>query len=92
MNEFVVRAYAKSELAMVYFPSAITPHAAVNMLMTWIKRDDDGETEEPVIREKLEMVQTTGGEGNRRASRRAIVDNKGWWAGMMGRGGGQELL
>ena len=25
---------------MVYFPSAITPHAAVNMLMTWIKRDE----------------------------------------------------
>ena len=40
MKEFVVRAYAKSELAMVYFPSAITPHAAVNMLMTWIKRDE----------------------------------------------------
>ena len=40
MNEFVVCSYAKSELAMVYFPSAITPHAAVNMLMTWIKRDE----------------------------------------------------
>ena len=94
MKEFVVRAYAKSELAMVYFPSAITPHAAVNMLMTWIKRDDDGETEESGIREKLKMVQTTGGEGNRRASRRAMVDNKRWWAwaGMMGRGGGQGLL
>ena len=38
MKPFCIRAYAKQELAMCYFPSSITSHAAVNHLMGWIKR------------------------------------------------------
>lgn len=34
---FVIHAYAKQELAMLYFPTA-TPHTAVNHLTSWINR------------------------------------------------------
>ena len=36
MDEFVIRSYAKCELALVYFPTASSSHTAVNMLMRWI--------------------------------------------------------
>ena len=35
---FVLRAYAKQELALMYFPDAM-PHVAVNRLGSWIKRN-----------------------------------------------------
>ncbi len=38
MYDTPLRAYSKSELAMLYFPKASTPHSAVNMLMLWINR------------------------------------------------------
>ena len=38
MDTFIIRAYTKKELAQMYFPTASTPHAAVNHLMEWIKR------------------------------------------------------
>lgn len=38
MDTFIIRAYSKKELALDYFPTASTPHAAVNHLMAWIKR------------------------------------------------------
>ena len=36
--DFKIRSYTKKELALLYFPTASTPHAAVNHLMAWIKR------------------------------------------------------
>ena len=36
MEEFKIRAYSKEELAILYFPTAASPHAAVNHLMSWI--------------------------------------------------------
>ena len=36
--EFTIRAYGKSELAMLYFPQSNNPHAAVNHLMSWVNR------------------------------------------------------
>ncbi len=38
MDNFPVRAYGKSELAMLYFPTAGSSHTAVNHLMSWINR------------------------------------------------------
>lgn len=38
MDNFKIRSYSKKELALEYFPTASTPHAAVNHLMSWIKR------------------------------------------------------
>ncbi len=37
-DQFTVRAYGKSELALLYFPMANTSHTAVNHLMGWINR------------------------------------------------------
>lgn len=38
MEQFYIRAYGKSELALLYFPTAATSHTAVNHLMAWINR------------------------------------------------------
>ncbi len=35
---FTIRAYGKSELALMYFPTASSPHTAVNHLMSWVNR------------------------------------------------------
>lgn len=35
---FILRAYGKSELALMYFPTASSPHTAVNHLMSWVNR------------------------------------------------------
>ncbi|MCR5780342.1 MAG: DUF4248 domain-containing protein [Bacteroidaceae bacterium] len=37
MGEFIVRAYSKKELALMYFPDS-TPRTAVSHLMSWIRR------------------------------------------------------
>ena len=37
MDEFVIRAYTKKELALCYFPNS-NPRTAVNHLMSWIQR------------------------------------------------------
>ena len=37
MNDFTIRTYTKKELALLYFPDS-TPRAAVNHLMSWIRR------------------------------------------------------
>ena len=34
--DFIPRAYTKKELALMYFPEAPTPHAAVRHLMAWV--------------------------------------------------------
>lgn len=39
IQEFKVKAYGKSELALQYFPSAVSAHTAVNHLMSWIHRN-----------------------------------------------------
>ena len=36
-DSFAIRAYSKKELALTYFPTATTPHAAVNHLMAWVR-------------------------------------------------------
>lgn len=36
MNRFVIRAYSKKELALMYFPDTDNAHTAVNHLMAWI--------------------------------------------------------
>lgn len=46
MTEFKVKAYGKSELALLYFPGASSAHTAVNHLMSWIQRD-------PQLKEQL---------------------------------------
>lgn len=33
-----IKSYPKSELAMLYFPNASTPHIAQNHLASWIRR------------------------------------------------------
>lgn len=38
MQDFKVKAYGKSDLAMKYFPEAMSAHTAVNHLMAWIHR------------------------------------------------------
>ena len=37
MDEFIIRAYTKKELALMYFPDS-SPRTAVNHLMAWISR------------------------------------------------------
>jgi hypothetical protein len=49
IDNFEIRAYGKSELALCYFPTASTAHAAVNHLMAWINRCK-------VLRQALEVV------------------------------------
>lgn len=39
MEDFKIRAYGKSELALLYFPGASSTHTAVNHLMAWVKRN-----------------------------------------------------
>ena len=39
MNEFTIRSYPKSELALLYFPES-DPHVALNHLNSWIHRCD----------------------------------------------------
>ena len=39
MTEFKVRAYGKSELAWLYFPTANSAHTAVNHLRAWVGRN-----------------------------------------------------
>lgn len=46
MTEFKVKAYGKSELALLYFPDASSAHTAVNHLMSWIRRN-------PQLKEQL---------------------------------------
>ena len=41
MTEFKVRAYGKSELAWLFFPTANSAHTAVNHLMAWVRRNPD---------------------------------------------------
>ena len=38
MQQFEIRSYSKKELALLYFPTAAPPHAAVTHLMSWIRR------------------------------------------------------
>lgn len=38
MNSFKIKAYAKSELALCYFPDTLSIHTATNHLMAWIRR------------------------------------------------------
>lgn len=38
---FPIKSYPKSELAMLYFPNASTPHAALNRLNAWIRHCPD---------------------------------------------------
>ena len=49
MTEFKVKAYGKSELALLYFPDASSAHTAVNHLMSWIRRN-------PQLKEQLEKM------------------------------------
>lgn len=37
MDDFIIRAYTKKELALMYFPDS-SPRTAVNHLMAWIRR------------------------------------------------------
>ena len=37
MDDFIIRAYTKKELALMYFPDS-SPRTAVNHLMSWIRR------------------------------------------------------
>ena len=37
-TSFPLRTYGKSELALLYFPTAQSAHTAVNHLMSWIRR------------------------------------------------------
>ncbi len=37
MDKFIIRAYSKKELALMYFPDS-QPRTAVNHLMSWIRR------------------------------------------------------
>jgi hypothetical protein len=39
MEEFKIKSYAKSELAMLYFPDAGSKRTALAHLMNWIKRN-----------------------------------------------------
>ena len=38
MGQFEIHSYSKKELSLLYFPTAYTPHSAVNHLMNWINR------------------------------------------------------
>ena len=48
-KEFVIRAYSKKELALMYFPDS-SPRTAVSHLMNWIRR----------CTQLWELLQTTG--------------------------------
>lgn len=37
-EDLKIRAYGKSELALLYFPFANSSHTAVNHLMAWVKK------------------------------------------------------
>lgn len=37
-DDIKIRAYGKSELALLYFPTANSSHTAVNHLMAWVKK------------------------------------------------------
>ena len=37
-EDIKIRACGKSELALLYFPTANSSHTAVNHLMAWVKR------------------------------------------------------
>jgi len=37
MDDFMIRAYTKKELALMYFPDS-SPRTAVNHLMAWVRR------------------------------------------------------
>ena len=37
MTDFIIRAYTKKELALMYFPDS-QPRTAVNHLMAWVRR------------------------------------------------------
>lgn len=39
MEMFTIRSYGKSDLAMLYFPTANSKHVAVNHLNGWINRN-----------------------------------------------------
>ena len=49
MEDIKIRAYGKSELALLYFPSANSAHTAVNHLMAWVKRN-------PILVEEMTKV------------------------------------
>ena len=49
METFIIRAYTKKELALMYFPESM-PRTAVNHLMAWINR----------CTQLLEQLQATG--------------------------------
>lgn len=49
MQEFKVKAYGKSELALLYFPDTPSAHTAVNHLMSWVRRN-------PALRGELERM------------------------------------
>lgn len=49
MDTFIVKAYTKKELALMYFPDSM-PRTAVNHLMAWINR----------CTQLLEQLQATG--------------------------------
>jgi hypothetical protein len=49
METFIIRAYTKKELALMYFPDSM-PRTAVNHLMAWINR----------CAQLLEQLQATG--------------------------------
>lgn len=36
MEKFKLRSYSKKELGLMYFPTATSPHSAVNRLMSWV--------------------------------------------------------
>jgi hypothetical protein len=38
-EKFEIRTYGKSELAMLYFPHALTPNGALSNLNFWIRRN-----------------------------------------------------
>lgn len=38
-DNFEIRTYGKSELAMLYFPTALTPNGALSNLNFWIRRN-----------------------------------------------------
>lgn len=38
-DNFEIRTYGKSELAMLYFPNALTPNGALSNLNFWIRRN-----------------------------------------------------
>jgi len=53
MDTFIIRAYTKKELALMYFPDS-TPRTAVSHLMGWIRR----------CTQLWELLQETGYEAN----------------------------